>query len=310
MAFSSNLHLQLTLRILLPVTMGVFMSGCSVGGFIMNRIAGSVQGLDELYLMEDDPELVRESMPSNLKILELLIMQSPKDSRLLESAAQAFTTYGYAFVLRDAELMMYRDVHEARRLRERSKRLFARAKRYAFSALEVRYPGFAETYPRDPDRALQRVGVTDVGLLYWTAAAWGSLISSAKDDPAAVVELPNIGYLLERALQLDETYDSGALHEMMISYSLARPDAGGTAMDEALHHYGRALELSGGKRASVFVSYAEAVSVKNQDKEEFLLLLNKAMAIDVDETPSVRLPNILAQERAGWLKEHVDDLFF
>lgn len=269
-----------------------------------------MEGLDELYLTENDPQLVRESMPSTLKVLELLIQKSPDDARLLSLAAQAFVTYGYAFVLRDAEVATTYDVHEARRLHERSRKLFLRAKRYALRALEVKYPGFQETYFARPEETLQRVKREDVSLLYWSAAAWGSLISSSKDDPAVIIELPQVGYFLERALELDESYDKGALHEAMISYSVARPGVGGSAIEEARDHYQRALSLSGGKRASVYVTYAESVCVREQDREEFLGLLDMALSIDVDENPSSRLANIIAQQKAAWLKGRVDELFF
>ena len=267
-------------------------------------------GLEDIYGTEDDPELVRESMPSNLKTLELLIGQSPENPRLLLSAAQAFTVYAYAFILRDAETTVSRDLHEAKRLRGRARKLFTRAKRYALRALEARYPGFEKSFEDNAQKAVQQVGAEDVSFLYWTAAAFGGLASSAKDDPAVIIEIPKIGYLLDRALEIDESYDEGALHEMMIAYSISRPDAGSSAMEKAQHHFERALQLSGGKRASVYVSRAKAISVRNQDRDEFLTLLNTALSIDVDEIPSWRLSNILAQERAEWLKGRVDELFF
>jgi len=70
------------------------------------------------------------------------------------------------------------------------------------------------------------------------------------------------------------------------------------------------LELSEGSRASLYISYAESISVSNQNKEEFLELLDKALAVDVDEIPGQRLANILAQERAQRLRKRVDELFF
>ena len=277
---------------------------------MMNGVMDSLGGFEEIYLTEDDPELVREAMPSNLKILELLLQQSPDDPGLLLSATQAFTIYGYAFVQRDAEKIISQDINEAVRLQERARKLFSRAKGYAVRAFENRYPRFWESYSENPEETLKRVSVTDVPLLYWTAAAWGSLISCSKNDPAIIIDLPNIGYLLERALELDEDYDRGALHELMISYSVSRPDAGDTAYSEAKRHFERAIELSEGKRASAYLSYAEAVSIRNQDRKEFLIMLDRALAIDVNEDLSSRLANILAQEKAEWLKNRVDELFY
>ncbi|MFQ6673335.1 MAG: TRAP transporter TatT component family protein [Fidelibacterota bacterium] len=294
----------------LPLVFSLVFSGCSFRQFVMAGIVGSMEGLEDLYRSEDDPDLVRESMPSNLKMLELLIRQSPNDPKLLLTASRAFTTYGYAFVMTDAEVAMSTDIHKWKRLRERARKLFLRARGYALRALEVKYPGFGRSFQGDPEGTLRSVTRDDVSLLYWTAAAWGSFISASKDDPAAIIELPNVGYFLERALQLDESYDRGAVHELMISYALNRPDEGGAPLEEAHHHFERAVEFSQGRRASVFVTYAESVSVRTQNRKEFSQMLDRALAIDVDEEPSNRLSNIIAQERARRLKGSVDELFY
>ena len=267
-------------------------------------------GIAAVYLSEDDPDLVRESLPTNMKLIELLIQQSPNNPNLLTSACQAFTVYVYAFVLRDAEITMDEDFASARRFTSRAKRLLRRARDYGFAALEASHPGFEKAYFSDPPLALENVTAEDLSALYWTAAAWGLYISTSKDNPAAIIELPNVGHLLERALELDEDYDNGSLHDLMFTYTLSRPDGGSAAPEIAKKHFDRAMELSGGNRASLYVSYAESVSVVNQNREEFLEMLEKAEGVDVNRIPNQRLANILAQERAGWLKNRVDELFF
>ncbi|MFQ6616425.1 MAG: TRAP transporter TatT component family protein [Fidelibacterota bacterium] len=292
------------------VTVAFLNSGCSVRPLVISFLSESFTGLEDLYRSENDPELVRESLPANLKLLDLLILQSPGDENLLLAASQAYTTYGYAFIMRDAEKIMDRDVSEWRRLKQRARKHFVRAKEYAFRALDIRHPGFSESYRFDPRAALQGLSKEDVPLLYWAAAAWANFISASLDDPSAIVDLPQVGGLLERALQLDESYDRGALHEMMVSYSAGRPDGTDAHMDTARWHFRRALELSQGGRASLFVAYAQAISVRNQDREEFLIMLDRALAVDVDANPRSRLANLLAQDRAMWLKGRVGVLFY
>jgi predicted anti-sigma-YlaC factor YlaD len=74
-------------------------------------------------------------------------------------------------------------------------------------------------------------------------------------------------------------------------------------------HYERALQLSGGQRAGLFVAYAEAVAIPSQKREQFQELIERALAIDPDSRPSDRLANLLAQRRARWLLSRVDELF-
>ncbi|MBH30907.1 MAG: hypothetical protein CMG71_02815 [Candidatus Marinimicrobia bacterium] len=286
-------------------------SGCSISDLVLGGIFSSAgDGIAAVYLSEDDPDLVRESLPTNMKLIELLIQQSPNNSTLLTSACQAFTVYAYAFVLRDAEIAMDEDFVAGRRLTSRAKKLLRRARDYGIAALEASQPGFEKAYFSDQHSALQITTAEDISALYWTAAAWGLYISSSKDNPAAIIELPKVGHLLVRALELDEDYENGSLHDLMFTYTLSRPDGGSDAPEVAKKHFDRAMELSGGSRASLYVSYAESVSVVNQNRKEFLEMLEKAEGVDVNRIPNQRLANILAQERAGWLKNRVDELFF
>lgn len=299
------------INILFLVFSSLFISSCSLSEIIMGNILGSASdGISAIYLSENDPELVRESLPTNMKLIELLIHQSPNSPELLTAACQAFTVYAYSFVLRDAEIAMDEDFSGARKLYSRSGNLLKRAKDYGMKALDASYPGFIKSYNSDPKIALSKTNESNISTLYWTAAAWGLFVSVSKDNPAAIIELPNIGHLLERALELDEDYDNGSIHDLMFTYTLNRPDGGSSSLEVAKEHFDRAMDLSEGSRASLYVSYAESISIPNQNKEEFFNLLDQALAVDVNEIPNQRLANILAQERANWLKSRVDELFY
>jgi len=152
---------------------------------------------------------------------------------------------------------------------------------------------------------LARAQKRDVANLYWLAAAWGSAIANAKDDMQLVGDLPIVSALMKRALVLDEGYEEGSIHEFFITYDAAQGDGKAAAKK----HFERALELSHNKKLAPYVSYAEAVCVDAQDKKEFVRLLDKVIAFDVDSDPDHRLVNILAQRRARWLMSRIADLF-
>jgi len=50
--------------------------------------------------------------------------------------------------------------------------------------------------------------------------------------------------------------------------------------------------------------------VTKQDRALFEQQLERALAIDLDAEPTLRLSNVLAQERARWLRARTDDLFW
>jgi predicted anti-sigma-YlaC factor YlaD len=230
---------------------------------------------------------------------------------LLLSAARGFVLYSYVYVHGEAEQLVRDDVHRARALRDRARRLYLRAIRYTLRAFEQSYPGFAEQLAAQPQAAVHRIGMQapdqDVPLLYWSAAALGLAIAVSKSEPTMLARLPEVDALLERALTLHEAWNDGALHEFKITWLGAR----GTQADqeEIRRHYERALTLSQGRRASVHVAYAEAVAVPTQDRTAFVTLLHKALAIDPDANPEHRLMNLIAQRRARWLLERIDELF-
>ena len=70
------------------------------------------------------------------------------------------------------------------------------------------------------------------------------------------------------------------------------------------------MALSAGKRISPLVTFAEAVSVRTQDRKGFLDLLDRALAFDArSAAPEYRIGNLVSQRRARWLKGREDDLF-
>ena len=69
------------------------------------------------------------------------------------------------------------------------------------------------------------------------------------------------------------------------------------------------MALSAGKRAAPYLSFAETVSVGSQDRREFEEMLRRALAIDPDAVPELRLANTVSQRRAAWLLARADELF-
>jgi len=146
-------------------------------------------------------------------------------------------------------------------------------------------------------------------LLYWTAAAWGGAVSLGKNDPELIAEIPQLESLIDRALALDESWGGGAIHSFLITYEMNRSGLAGDPAERARRHFERAVELSSGRLAGPYVSYAEAVCVERHDAADFVAQLEKALAIDPDAEPEQRLANLVMQRRARWLLAHQEDLF-
>jgi hypothetical protein len=274
----------------------------------VNQLGDAMASGASVYANDDDPELVREALPFGLKTMEGLLAESPREN-LLVAAASGFTQYSYAFIQSEADFVEVSDVARAAALRERAAKLDRRALSYGLRALDVRHAGFAERLRRDPQRALADMDKKDVRALYWTAAAWGAAISAAKNDPELTADQSLVDALMRRARDLDDCFDLGAIHDFFIAYEGGRPAAGGGSVERARRSLEDALRCSKGHRAAPLVSFAETVSVANQDRAEFQRLLNEALAVDVNVEPDQRLANLMAQKRARWLLSRESELF-
>ena len=96
----------------------------------------------DVYLSEEDPELVRDSLPFLLKTIESILDTSPEQEEALIFACTGFTLYGNAFLQVDADLAeLEGDYERELRLRDRTWRLYVRARSYCLRSLELKYDG-------------------------------------------------------------------------------------------------------------------------------------------------------------------------
>ena len=295
-------------RVLALTLLAAALCGCSIRKLAVNSLGNALARGGSSYAKDDDPELIREAVPFGLKTIEALLEETPRHRGLLFAAASGFTQYGFAFIQQEADFVEARDLSLATALRDRARKHYRRALEYGLRGLEVDFPGFRGRLRSDPAAALAPVRKKHVPLLYWTANAWGAAIALSKDDSELTADQHLAEALMKRALELDEGYERGSVHDFFISYEGGRKSVGGSVA-EARQHLQRALALSGGHRAWPLVNFAETVSVGAQDRKEFETLLRQALGVDPDAVPEVRVANLVAQKRARWLLGRADELF-
>src|SRR6185437_12712065 len=284
-------------------------SGWSFRKMAVSKLGDALASGGTTFASDDDPELVKAAVPFSLKLMESLLVESPKHAGLLFAATSGFTQYAYAFVQQDADEMEDKDLAAANALRARARRLYLRARNYGLRGLEARHRDFAKALRDNPKKAVAVTKPGDVPLLYWTDVSWAAAISNSKDDPDLIADVPVVEAMIDRALELNESYEHGAIHSYLSAYEMRRQGTAGRPEDRARKQFARALELSGGQLAGPFVSLAESVSVQKQNVAEFKELLNRALAVNADARPEWRLVNLVMKRRARWLLSRTDDLF-
>lgn len=296
-------------RLTLLALAAALLSGCSIRKMAVRKVGDALSAGGSTFASDDDPELVRAAVPFSLKLMESLLAEVPDHEGLLLATASGFTQFGYAFVQLDADELETRDVEGATAMRERARKLYLRARNYGLRGLNERHRDFEAELRKNPKASVAVLTKKDVPLVYWTAMSWAAAISVMKDSPDLIADLGIVEALMDRALQLDESFDQGALHGFFINYEMTRKGAAGDAAARAKQHFERAVELSQGKQAAPYVTYAEAVMVQKQNRKEFEALLQTALAINPDADPSTRLINLIMQKRARWLLSRTDELF-
>jgi len=289
--------------------LAVAASSCSIKTMAVKTVANTLSESGDVFSRDEDPELVRDAVPFALKLYESLLESVPRHEPLLVATCASFTQYAYAFLETDADILGEAHHEESKALRERALKMYVRARGYCLRAIDVRFGEKAsDRLLQDPAAVVAKAKKTDVELLYWTAASWGSAISLGLDKPDLAVDFPTVRVLADRAIALDPAWHNGALHELFISLD-SLPEALGGNADRAKDHFTKAVDLQKGLSPGPYVSFATGVMVASQNRAEFERLLKAALAIDPEKDPSNRLATLVTQKRAQALLDQIETQF-
>lgn len=288
------------LRLLSLLLCAALLGGCaSIKQAVMTGVADQLAG--QGAAAEEDLGLAREASAFYLKLSESLLAEQPGHVGLASSVASGFTQYAYAFVAFEAEKLESRDARAAKAGRERAERLYARAQRHAFAALERRHPGLLAQLASGA--ALPALSLDERALAYWGAAAWGAGIALSTHDPERVADLPSVARLAQHLALAEPGQGEGALQSLLGTLEAARP---GGSVAKAQAHFEAARRFGEGRNAGVFVAEAEAIALPAGDRVGYETLLRQALAAAAARRT---LANELMRERAGWLLATLDDRF-
>lgn len=135
-------------------------------------------------------------------------------------------------------------------------------------------------------------------------------MSSSQGDPEWVIKLPRVGLLLNEVIEKDSLWNNGAALVAMITYTMNNPEMAGESEKLARRYFDTAVNVSNGMDIGPYIAIAESVSKLNQNRNEFIQLLNQALDIDINSNPDLRLANIISRKRAEWLLANVDEFFY
>ncbi|MCL2601592.1 MAG: TRAP transporter TatT component family protein [Treponema sp.] len=295
--------------ITLVCTILLAFASCSINKMAINAVSNALtgEGSADVFTSDSDPELVGAAIPFAIKMYETLLDKNPNHQGLMLTTGSMFVMYANAFVQGPAEMLdPIDDFDERTEAFKRARLLYLRGHTILNTAMEKRMPGFSAARAGDEgfSAMLARFTKADVPLLYWTVASGLAAFSLDVFDFSLGASIPRWSAIIARAYELAPDFNNGAIDEFYILFYAALPEILGGNKALAEVHFLRVVERTGGLTAGPFVSFAQAVNVPAQDYDAFKANLQRALEIDVDEDPSMRLVNILAQRKARNLLDH------
>jgi len=268
---------------------------CSIQKMAVGATGGIIDNTLASLYEEQDLEIAESAIASNLKMLEGLIRSDPGNEKLLLLVTEGYTGYALGFVEDDSP--------------DRARVLYKRARDYGITLLS-RNPELktALNSPLDVlEGALAGTGREDVPALFWTANAWGSYIKLSMSDLSAMADLGRVQALMNRVVELDETFYFGGAHLFLGVIEAEKGITGNPAT--AKMHLDRALEIANRKFLLTQVLYARHYAVKQLDEKLFDTLLQEVIDTPGGVLPEYRLINEIAKRKAGRYLAMKDEWF-
>ncbi len=300
-------------RVLVAVALSALaLGGCSLKHLTVNMTAEILKDAGRAFDRETDVELAASAIPGSLKTIEGFLEAHPEQPLLLQILAESYMNYAFGFLEDEAERLQEDDPLGAEILRQRALVLHLRARGFGLRLLALELPELAATLSQGQtptQEQLAEVGEDELPALFWTANPWAAAINVGKSDPGLLAQLSLVKLLIERCVEIDETYFWAGPQLVLGAMEAGLPTALGGQPERAKRHFDRAVELTEGKHLMTRVLYARTVGVQTGDRELFTKILEDVVATDPNIEPTLGLANRLAQRRAKRYLAQVDDLF-
>jgi hypothetical protein len=253
-------------------------------------------GVTALY-QETDLELARDAIPSNITLIEGMLINDPGNPKLHIYAAQAYYAYAFAF-LEETE-------------KERAVKLYDRCFNHAWQVLieqgmtEEKLKGSLD----ELEAAVNKLGKNSVPALFWSSSCWARGIDLNRDNADKLADLPRAVTFMRRVYELDEHYYlSGPNIFFGVYYGSRSPMLGGNfELSEA--YFDKANAYNNNKLLVVNLYKAQYLERQRYDQQAFHSLLENIVNADDDLNPAQALVNQVAKQKASLLLKKEDQWF-
>ncbi|VAW54716.1 hypothetical protein MNBD_GAMMA05-1301 [hydrothermal vent metagenome] len=264
------------------------LSACSMNKMVVNMSLPMIEGGIEAMNQEPDLQLAEDSMPANISMLNGMIHLDPENIQLHVYAAQAYYGLSYGF-------------NEDTR-RKRADTFYLRGLKHGLTALELDgLKDVKQLSNNELEQKLQKLDKDDVPALFWTASNWAKWIDLNRDDPASLIQLSKPTAMMQRIIELDDTFYYGGAHMYFGVYYGARAPMFGGDFKKSRQHFDRARVINNDKLLIVDLLQAQYLSRQMYDQNDFHTRLTRVIDAPEDIYPELTLLNQIAKRKARLL---------
>ncbi|MFZ1083110.1 MAG: TRAP transporter TatT component family protein [Candidatus Kryptoniota bacterium] len=272
------------------------LQGC-ITQLTIGATSGIIDGGFQAMNRETDLQIAAQAIPSDLKLLDGLILKAPDNEDLLLLGAQGYTSYALGFVEDSSKT--------------RASLFYLRARDYGLRIL-FKNDDFKKSFDGDVadfKKALDEFGKDDVPAIFWVANAWASYINMNLDNVEVLADLPKVEAMMDFVLKYDDSYFYGGAHLFFGTIQASLPAMFGGDTASARVHFDKAIQISNGKFLMISYFYAKTYAVMTQNKELFEATLHKVIDAPENLLPEQNLANEIAKSKAEELLKHESDFF-
>jgi hypothetical protein len=245
---------------------------------------------------EPDLQLAEESLPANISMLETMINLDPENIKLHTYAAQAYYGMSYGFT----------ESSDTRR----AENFYQRGLKHGLIAFQlIGIKDINKLSPDEFEQQLQKLGKDDIAILFWTASNWAKWIDLHRDDAAVLIQLAKPTAMMQRVLELDETFYYGGAHMYFGVYYGARAPMFGGDFDKSRQHFDRAREITDNKLLVADLLQAQYLARQMYDQEDFHQRLTYVIDAPEDLYPELTLLNQISKRKARALLDKESQWF-
>ncbi len=275
----------------------VQLGACSIAELTVKASMPMIEGGMVAMNRETDLQLAEAAMPANIELMEGMVINAPNNEDLRNYAAQAYYGYAYGFIEDDNP--------------QRAAAFYRRGLNHALYNLQQ--SGLTQKILSGDLPHLQlkinALDDDDVPALFWAASNWAKWIDHNRDKPEAIADLPKAVMLMQRALELDETFFMAGPHIFFAVYNGSRSPMLGGNYPLSETHFDSARKINKNELLIVDLLQAEYLDRQKFDQIAFHNRLTHIINSSDSSNKDLALINKIAKRKAQKLLQKESEWF-